>query len=198
MEERSYIGEPFEAKKLYEKIGVYVSPPFPNTEPNYQRYRDGFSDLRDAVKEQFKQSPLGVQMIMPFTFIVEGEEPWTIPFEPAVSLVGANKITRRYPQKGKKGGSIKEKWTQDDYEISIKGYLIDPSGNNYPEEDVKRMRKYKDLASVGVECPILTLFGIDRMVITKLDLPHTSGKALQAFSMSAISDQLFNGLLIEV
>ena len=41
-----------------------------------------------------------------------------------ISLQGQNIIVRRHVNKGAVKGTIKERWSQDDYTISIEGILI--------------------------------------------------------------------------
>lgn len=41
-----------------------------------------------------------------------------------ISLNGQNILTRRHVSKGTIKGSIKERWTQDDYSVRIEGILL--------------------------------------------------------------------------
>lgn len=62
-----------------------------------------------------------------------GAEDWLLPYEPMIRTTGKNIITTRHVAKGRIRGSIKERWTQDDYQIHIEGVLIGSEGR-YPEE----------------------------------------------------------------
>ena len=59
------------------------------------------------------------------TFIENGKETtlddFKFPLDPIISLASKNIITRRYVNKTKTRGSIKERWSQDDWEITISG-----------------------------------------------------------------------------
>ena len=82
-----------------------------------------------------------------------------------MSISGKNEIIRRTPAKGKGTGTVKERWSQGDYEISIQGIFI-AAENEYPKESVQQLRNLFDTAShLDVEHDILLLFGITRLAI---------------------------------
>jgi len=140
----------------------------------------------------------GFAMFMPVKLGLEGEELWLLPVEPLVSLTGGNKITRRMVSKGKGRGTIKERWTQDDYAITIDGIFINADDSNvYPEEDMAKLRELCESASVlEVECDLLKYFDISRMVVESYSFPFTKGEQNQRFVITGYSDDLFK-LLVE-
>lgn len=102
---------------------------------------------------------------------------FTFPLEPLVSISGKNEIIRRTPAKGKGTGTVKERWSQGDYEISIQGIFI-AAENEYPKESVQQLRNLFDTAShLDVEHDILLLFGITRLAIESVSFPHTKRPA---------------------
>lgn len=139
----------------------------------------------------------GVPMQCPLRMRLEGEEWWLLPYEPIITIHGKNVIARKQVAKGKVRGSIKERWSQDDYQISISGILINPDGTGYPDEDVKELRRLCEAAKVQVMSPIFEVFSIDRIVIESFDFPFTSGPNNQAYTISAASDDIYKLLLRE-
>ena len=149
----------------------------------------------DELADMVRTNALGIPMQMPVDMRIEGGEWWTLPVEPMVSVTGKNVITKKQVSKGLVRGTIKERWSQDDYEISIEGILINFDGEGYPAEDVKKLREFCENAAVEVASPLFDIFSIDRMVIESYSFPFTSGPANQAYSISAVSDDIYKLLL---
>ena len=149
----------------------------------------------DELADMVRTNALGIPMQMPIEMRTEGGQWWTLPVEPMVSVSGKNVITKKQVSKGRVRGTIKERWTQDDYEISIEGILMDFDGKAYPTADVKKLREFCESASVEVSSPLFEIFSIDRMVIESYSFPFTSGPANQAYSISAVSDDIYKLLL---
>lgn len=79
-------------------------------------------ELADVVRTNAR----GIPMVLPLRFQLEesGAKEWLFPTEPMISLNGQNILTRRHVSKGTIKGSIKERWTQDDYSVRIEGILL--------------------------------------------------------------------------
>ncbi len=160
--------------------------------------QDGYdfgSLSEEELTDMVRTNALGIPMQMPVEMRTEGGQWWTLPVEPMVSVSGKNVITKKQVSKGRVRGTIKERWTQDDYEISIEGILMDFDGKAYPTADVKKLRELCESASVEVSSPLFEIFSIDRMVIENYSFPFTSGPANQAYSISAVSDDIYKLLL---
>lgn len=136
---------------------------------------------------------VGVPMTFPLYFKVEGGDWWLFPYEPQITLQGTNVIVKKPVSKGSVRGTIKERWTQGDYQVNISGILI--GQNAYPEADVKRLREFCEASRVLVKSPLLELFSINQVVIENWSIPHTSGRANQAYTISAVSDDIYRLLL---
>lgn len=54
---------------------------------------------------------------------VEGAASFTFPIEPKISIRRRNRVIRKYPQKSRKG-TIKERWTVDDFLVVIQATFI--------------------------------------------------------------------------
>ena len=154
--------------------------------------RLGDGQLADVVRT----NALGVPMQLPVRLRLEeaGAEEWLVPVEPMVSLTGQNVITRRRVNKGRVKGSIKERWAEDDYSITVQGILVG-AGRKYPEEDVARLRGFCEAGRVTVLNPLLEIFGISHMVIEKWEIPFTSGSDNQNYTLSGYSDDIYKLLL---
>ena len=150
----------------------------------------------EELEDTIRTNALGVPMQMPLRFKLEqaGAEEWFFPLEPMISLTGQNIIVRRQVNKGKVKGSIKERWSQDDYNVTIQGILIG-FDSKYPEGDVSRLRSFCEAGQVIAINPLLEIFGISRLVIESWDIPHTVGTTNQNYTIKAYSDDIYKLLL---
>ena len=159
-----------------------------------------FSGLRGMTDEELEDivrtNALGIPMVMPLSLQldVEGAEEWLLPEEPMISITGQNIITRRHVSKGRLRGSIKERWTQDDYTVKVEGLLLGRDGR-YPKNDVERLRRYCEAGKVKVLCPLLEIFGITQIAIESWNIPFTSGTTNQNYEITAYSDDIYKLLI---
>ena len=116
------------------------TPPFFSFLENVVRRSDnGGYDLSVLSEKQIVEAAAnanGVPMCLPLWMRLEGEEWWQLPYEPIITVNGKNVIVKKQVAKGKVRGSIKERWSQDDYQVSISGIFINPDNTGYPDEDV--------------------------------------------------------------
>ena len=154
-------------------------------------------DMSDAeLEEVVRTNALGVPMVMPLRFQLEesGAKEWLFPIEPMISLNGQNILVRRHVSKGTIKGSIKERWTQDDYTVRIEGILMSRDGK-YPDEDVATLKNFCEAGHVKALCPLLELFGISQLAIENWDIPFTTGLTNQNYTITAYSDDIYKLLL---
>ena len=154
-------------------------------------------DLSDAeLEDVVRTNAIGVPMVMPLRFQLEedGAEEWLFPVEPMISLNGQNVLVRRHVSKGTIKGSIKERWTQDDYTVRIEGILMSREGK-YPEEDVATLKDFCEAGHVKALCPLLEIFGISQLAIESWDIPFTTGVTNQNYTITAYSDDIYKLLL---
>lgn len=131
----------------------------------------------------------------PCTFVADGLDDFTFPIEPIIGLSFKNIVTKRTVSKGSQRGTVKERWTQDDVEVSIAGVFIGKDGR-YPTE-VSRLRAFfNQHKAVQVFCDYLNQHDINYLALEDLELPHTKGVDNQSYSIKATSDNVFQ-LLIE-
>lgn len=149
-------------------------------------------ELADVVRTNAR----GIPMVLPLRFQLEesGAKEWLFPTEPMISLNGQNILTRRHVSKGTIKGSIKERWTQDDYSVRIEGILFGEDGK-YPEADVAKLRNFCEAGHVKVLNPLLEIFGISQLAIESWDIPFTSGTTNQNYTIQAYSDDIYKLLL---
>lgn len=162
--------------------------------------KDAYPKLEIMAEEELEDivryNALGVPMAFPLSLRLPkaGAEDWLLPNEPMLTLTGRNIITKRQVSKGKVRGSVKERWTQDDYSIKIEG-ILKREDNRYPEEEVRKLRTFCEAGEVIATSPLLELFGISRLVIENYELPHTSGIENQNYIISCLSDDVHKLLL---
>lgn len=171
-----------------------------NQTPVTEGDSSGYSELMklsvEEMTEQILSNALGVPMRMPLEIKREGDSDyWLLPFEPLITITGKNIITKRQVSKGKIRGSIKERWTQDDYQITIDGVLINTESKNYPSDDVQKLRKYCEAAKWEVRSPLFEIFSIFQLVVENYDFPFTSGIMNQRYTLSCSSDDTYKLLL---
>lgn len=150
------------------------------------------AELEDVVRT----NATGVPMVLPLRFQLEesGAEEWLFPMEPMISLNGQNILVRRNVSKGRIKGSIKERWTQDDYRVRIEGILLGTDGK-YPDADVAKLRSFCEAGHVKALNPLLEIFGISQLAIESWDIPFTSGTINQNYTIQAYSDDIYKLLL---
>ena len=128
----------------------------------------------------------------------ENDGGFTLPLDPLVSINGRNIITRRYVSKSDMRGSVKERWSQDDYEITIAGVLSADDDHDI-EYYQRELRRYCEARTgIHITCDfLLATFGIRQIAIESYEFPFTKGVDNQAFSIKAYSDDAYT-LLVEV
>ncbi len=128
-----------------------------------------------------------------FSFSENGTK-WLFPFEPLVSISGSHTIIKRRVAKKTTGGTIKEHWGQNDYEITITGALYGEieRGNyedTYPRILMQELFDFLRKAGfIYVFSDQLNTLGILKIVIEEYSFPFTNGENVQAFEIKACQD----------
>lgn len=159
---------------------------------------DDYSKIKSSTDEELEDLILsnanGIPMRSPLRLCLENStEEWLLPFEPMISVNGQNIIISRKVNKGKVRGSIKERWTQDDYAIQIEGTLI--GDGKYPTDDVNKLRQYCESGRLTVINPLFEIFNISHIVVESWSIPFTSGEHNQNYTISAKSDDVYKLLI---
>jgi len=151
-----------------------------------------------------KPTPINKQFF-PLSFSVNDDRSvwYTLPYEPMLSISSKNNIVRRNVAKATHEGTVKERWSRDDYSITITGVLIGSllTGSVedcYPIFDFMELKKIMTIDTVvQVQCEPLQLLGINQIVIEDFSFPFTKGENVQAYEIKAFSD-FQHQLLIEL
>lgn len=128
--------------------------------------------------------------VMPMRIRRSGDREWfTLPVEPLVSVSARNTIVRRKVAKSQTGGSIKECWCRDDYEVTIRGVVTGADARRYPGQLLGRlMELFEERRSVETEQGMLLALGIHWLAIESVSFPHTKGLNNQSYEIKAYSD----------
>lgn len=135
----------------------------------------------------------------------DGEKDWwVLPIEPVVNITGKNIIIKRNILKmgindTLRRGSVKELWSQDDYQVTIAGVLKNDDDEDLPQEDWLRLKNIcEKRAVVEVQSKIFTIFNITKIAIEDYEFPFTKGMNNQMYTIKAVSDDFdINQLMIE-
>ena len=140
------------------------------------------------------------KQFFPLSFSADDEKWYLLPYEPMLNITGKNSIVRRKVAKVKndKGvslsGTIKERWTRDDYEITITGALIGSllTGDIeecFPKNDFQKLKDYMiEAKRISIRCEPLQLLDISHIVVEDFSFPFTKGENVQAYEIKAYSD----------
>lgn len=143
------------------------------------------------------------EQYFPLKMSVDGSNWFLLPYEPILNVSGGNEVVKRNVAKWKDKvsparGTIKERWSQKDYDINITGVLM---GNrldgkfedSFPIKDFQQLRDLLESAKeIHVNCPLLELLDIHKIVIEDFDFPFSKGENVQGYSIKAVSDDAYN------
>jgi hypothetical protein len=189
----------------------HVLPPLPFLP---FRNSEGITVVEKTNDEQFTweaDRPVSEeQQFFPLSMSIDqGKTYFRLPYEPLISITGKNVIAKRRVAKWNAEnskqltGSIKERWSQDDYEITITGVLMGAllKGNFedcYPRADFEKLKKVlTNSKEIWINCPPLELLGINKIAIDDFSYPFTKGENVQAYEIKSCSDYSYN-LLMEI
>jgi len=88
-------------------------------------------------------------------------------------------------------GSVKEYISKGDYQIKVRGALVDENGRRYPEEQATQLKEYLEVeATIGIASRFLNdIFDVSNIVIESFTFPQVEGfQNTQFFEFSAVSD----------
>ncbi|MBP4140017.1 DUF6046 domain-containing protein [Flavobacterium geliluteum] len=182
---------------IQNELAKHVLPPIPflplrNQDKIKKASVLGFEDswwLKDS-------APKEDQQFFPLSFsLTPNGQKYLLPYETMISINGKNQVVKRSVAKGNKiPGKIKERWSQDDYDITITGvllgdYEIGTVENCYPISDFRKLKSFLTAPqAVYVFCEPLQLLGINKIVIEDFSFPFTKGENVQAYEIKAVSD----------
>ena len=193
---------------LQNELAKKVLPPIPflplKNENNVALVNsDGYSisnnwTQQDSIPESQQFFPLS------FSF-TEGGQKWTFPYEPMMNLSSGNNIVKRNVAKQGKNmiGTIKERWSRKDFDITTTGALIGSimKGNVddcYPKAQLQQLFEFLVYhKEIYVYSPLLETAGVTKVVVEDYSFPFTKGENVQAYELKLISDFSYNLLIKE-
>lgn len=193
---------------LQNELAKKVLPPIPflplKNENNVALVNsDGYSISNNwTQKESIPES----QQFFPLSFsFTEGGQKWTFPYEPMMNLSSGNNIVKRNVAKQGKNmiGTIKERWSRKDFDITATGVLIGSimKGNVedcYPKKQLERLFEFLVYnKEIYVYSPLLEVAGVSKLVVEDYSFPFTKGENVQAYELKLISDFSYNLLIKE-
>ncbi len=122
---------------------------------------------------------------------------WDLPY-PIISVTSRKTIVET--PLTERRGTVKELINIQDYEITVRGFMIG-SSEEFPENDVTTIRTiYEQNAALSIQSPITDIFllrpdrsGSDQVVIRELKFPALKGvKNVRPYELHMVSDEPFN------
>jgi len=195
----------FNLAYLFEQAFGYRSQAF---EPEFDQVQGSMAPNRSEQgslgSPYYSKDGLGREYFMPVTIkYPEGGaekgtlKKWELPY-PVVSITGGKTIVETALTERR--GTVKELINNQDYEITIRGFIVG-AGNEFPEQEVTTLRTiYEQSTTLSIECPLTDIFllrpdrsGSDQVVIKQLRLPEVTGiKNVRPYELLLISDEPFN------
>ncbi len=163
---------------------------------------------RDSIEESSQFFPLS------FSF-TEGGQKWMFPYEPMINISSGNNIIKRNVAKlspknesltGKfetSFGTVKERWSRKDFEISVTGVLIGSimqgtAQDCFPKKQMIALFDFLTYAKeIFIYCEPLEILGITKVVVEDYSFPFTKGENVQAYDIKLVSDTATTLLLRE-
>lgn len=151
---------------------------------------------RDAINEDKQFFPLS------FSF-KENSPRWIFPYEPMINISSGNNIVKRNVSKqgSQLTGTIKERWSRKDFDITVTGVLIGSIMQGKPEDCyptdqfIKLFEFLKHSKEIFIYSHPLELLGITRVVVEDYSFPFTKGENVQAYELKLTSDYNYELLI---
>lgn len=129
----------------------------------------------------------------PLTLRREDGTAYAFPIDPIINVSSKNIIVRRYVAKGALKGSVKESFSQDDYEITVSGILMGDTAEELNGMVAALRELCEAQETLGVECDMLVDgYGITKVVVESYQFPHTKGLENQNYTLKLYSDSSVN------
>jgi hypothetical protein len=182
----------FNLIELYQKVfnikGVRFAIPTGNTDAGTEREVSNFTLDLPAVPNARAYSYLGTPIYEQISFRTTDRE-YTFPDWPLLDISAAKNIIST-PIKGR-NGTVKEHINIDDYQITIRGILINYVSDEYPEDLVYELHEiFKVNKELQVTNPLLNLMDIHNVVIKDIRFPEVEGyNHIQPFVIQCLSDE---------
>jgi len=145
-------------------------------------------DINGTSVEETRKSYLGTPVFSDLNFPGE-EEGDDVVLETVLIDVSQRKNIVTTPVAGR-NGTVKEYISDGDYEVRIRGALVNPGTAAYPYDQVRALGdRLRQPEALDVICDYLRFFDIYKLVVTDFNFPQNEGfQNVQAFEITCISD----------
>lgn len=181
----------FNLIQMYSKVfgikGVRFAIPTPNNDGYQGSIEYGSLDVPLPSKAK-AMSVLGTPIYEQIQLIGNGRD-FTFPDWPLIDIAASKNIVKT-PVRGL-NGTVKEFIAIDDYQINIRGILINYDSDQYPEDLVYELHEvFKINEAFQVISPVINLLDVNSLVIQDLRLPEVEGyNNIQPFVLQCLSDR---------
>lgn len=139
------------------------------------------------------------QQFFPLSFsLTENGQKWLFPYEPMITISSGNTIIKRNVAKqGNLIGTIKERWSRKDFDITVTGVLMGSLTTGkfeecFPREQMQRLFEFlKYNKEFYIYCAPLEILGITKVVVEDYSFPFTKGENVQAYDLKLTSDDFY-------
>lgn len=179
----------FNLTELYQKAFGVKGVRFAMPTTSNEQAAISYSGLNVADRLQAKvQSVLGTPIFEQIT-LKDGAKEYTMPDWPLIDIAFTKNIIKT-PLKGF-NGSVKEFINIDDYQIQIRGILINYANDEYPYDMLAELQNMCTInKELQVTSPVLNLLDVHNLVITDVRYPEVEGyNHIQPFVLQALSDE---------
>ncbi|WP_442589196.1 DUF6046 domain-containing protein [Pedobacter sp. AW31-3R] len=116
------------------------------------------------------------------------DKPLLLPGSPMIDITATKSIVTT-PIKGR-NGTVKEYISIDDYQINIRGVIINYESDEYPELTVHNLHNiFKADTEMQVTSALLNLLDIHYLVIKQIKFPEVEGyRNMQPYALQCLSD----------
>lgn len=114
---------------------------------------------------------------------------WRLPETATAEFRRAKEVEKSRPNAA--FGSTKEMWAFNDWEVTIRGFIIDSQPNFFPQGQLREMLRWEKIAdSIEVAGDMLTYTGITRLLIESFSISKMAGMPnVIPFQMACVSDE---------
>lgn len=190
---------------LQSELAKRVLPPIP-----FLPFKNGVVIQQDDYLEPYSnlwqadRPPTEERQFFPlkFSFSDEGVK-WLFPYEPMLTISSGNVIAESNVAKQGDAfrGTVKERWSMKDWDITITGVLFGSLMNGraedcFPSKKLKELFEFLIAAkSIYIYNHALLELGILKVVIYDYSFPFTKGENVQAYEIKCKSDDAFDLLI---
>ncbi len=114
---------------------------------------------------------------------------WRLPATATAEFVRAKNITKSAPSTA--SGTTKELWAFGDWDVTIRGLILDSEPNFFPEGQLRQLLRWEKVVdAIEVAGDMFTYLGITRLVMERLSIGRVAGSPnVIPFQMQCVSDE---------